>query len=242
MSQISTRELTDKLGAAADILSSKVARLSDDQLREASLLPDWSRGHVVAHLSNMSDAVARQVEFALKGETVAMYDGGQSGRTQAIEMAAGLSAAEHQARLDAALQRVLSDLGGLTEEQWQLPISYRDGVIFDGALALWRELVIHLSDLDVGRGPETWSKEFCLYLITFLAARVPDDTRLVLLPLGLEKITLGSGEHTVSIQGMLTDIAAWLAGRPATLESLRAEDAADSVALPKLLPWPSPKK
>lgn len=242
MSEISTRELTDKLGAAADVFSGKVANLSDDQLREATALPGWSRGHVVVHVTNVSDAVARQVEYALKSESIEFYDGGQGGRTQAIEMAAGLSAAEHQARLDAALQRVLSNLGGLEEEQWTLPISYRDGGIKDGALALWRELVIHLADLDVGRGPETWSKDFCMYLLSFLEARVPEDTRLVLLPLGLEKITLGSGENTVSIQGMLTDITAWLAGREATMGSLRAEAAADSVALPKLLGWPSPKK
>jgi maleylpyruvate isomerase len=114
--------------------------------------------------------------------------------------------------------------------------------VYDGALALWRELVIHLADLNVGRGPETWSKEFCLYLVGFLAARVPGNIRLVLLPLALPTMTLGTGDDTVSVQGMLTDIAAWLAGRTPTLDSLRAEAAADSVDLPELLPWPSAMK
>lgn len=233
--------LLDKLGAAADVLSSKVSALNEEDFRAASMLPGWSRGHVVAHLSNVCEAVARQVTYALKGELIDFYDGGQAGRTQAIEMNAGLAAAEHKARLDAALAKVLSALGELSEQQWQLPSSYRNSTIHEGSLALWRELVIHVSDLGVGRGPEVWSKEFCLYLLTFLADRVPEDTRLVLLPLGLEKITLGSGENTVSIQGMLSDITAWLAGREATMGSLRAEAAADSVALPALLPWPSPK-
>ncbi len=38
---------------------------------------------------------------------------------------------------------------------------------------------------------------------------------------------------------MLTDIAAWLAGREPSLSSLRASAAADDVDLPELLPWPS---
>lgn len=242
MTEISTAQLTDRLGAAADALAGKAAKLSDDDVRAATALPGWTRGHVLAHLANVSDAVARQVEYTLRGETIEFYDGGAGGRTQAIEMAAGHAAAEHRTKLDAALSRVLSALAGLDAEQWKLRISYRDGTVYDGALALWRELVIHLADLDVGRGPETWSKEFCLYLIDFLAARVPEGTRLVLLPLGLPPMTVGHGENTVSVQGMLTDVAAWLAGRTPTMGSLRAEAAADSVDLPELLPWPSALK
>lgn len=239
MTEISTEQLMDRLGAAADALSRKVATMGDDDIRTATELPGWTRGHVLAHVSNVAGAVGRQAEYALRGETIEFYDGGQGGRTQAIEMAAGHSAAEHKANLEAGLQRVLPVLAGLSDEQWKLPISYRDGDIYGGGLALWRELGIHLADLNVGRGPETWSKEFCLYLISFLADRVPADTRLKLLPLGLEPMTLGAGENTVSVQGMLTDMAAWLAGRTPTMGSLRAEAAADSVELPTLLPWPS---
>ncbi len=239
MTEISTAQLTDRLGAAADALAGKAAKLSDDDVRAATELPGWTRGHILAHVANVADAVARQVEYALRGESIEFYDGGMGGRTQAIEMAAGNPAAEHQGKLDAALSRVLSALAGLDDEQWTLRINYRDGTVYDGALALWRELVIHLADLNVGRGPETWSKEFCVYLIEFLASRVPQGIRLVLLPLALPTITVGNGANTVSVQGMLTDIAAWLAGRTPTMDSLRAEAAADSVDLPKLLPWPS---
>ena len=43
----------------------------------------------------------------------------------------------------------------------------------------------------------------------------------------------------IAINGMITDIAAWLAGRTPTLGSLRASADADGVDLPELLPWPS---
>jgi maleylpyruvate isomerase len=102
-------------------------------------------------------------------------------------------------------------------------------------------MVIHLTDLQVGRGPETWSREFCEHLVGFLSPRVPADLRLKLQPIGLPPVTLGSGSRSVSVNGMLTDIAAWLAGRTPTLGSLRAQAAADGVELPALLPWPAPR-
>jgi maleylpyruvate isomerase len=111
--------------------------------------------------------------------------------------------------------------------------------VFDGGLALWRELVIHAADLGTGRGPETWSRPFCEHLFDFLSARVPDGQRFVLQPLGLPDRAIGSGGKTTVISGMLTDIAAWLAGRTPTLGSLRATAAADGVDLPELLPWPA---
>lgn len=240
MTDISNAQLLERLKNAADNVSSKLAGLSDEDVLAATELPGWTRGHVLAHLTHVSNAVARQVEYALNGELVDFYDGGQGGRTQAIEMAAGHGAREHQQALTAGLARALGALGGLSEAQWQLNISYRNGVVRDGALAYWRELVIHLADLQVGRGPETWSKEFCLYLLEFLSPRVPADTHLKLLPLGLAPMTIGTGENAVSISGMLTDIVAWLAGRTPTMGSLRAEAAADSVELPKLLGWPAP--
>jgi maleylpyruvate isomerase len=112
--------------------------------------------------------------------------------------------------------------------------------VFDGGLALWRELTIHATDLGTGRGPETWSRPFCEHLFDFLAARVPEGERFVLQPLGLPGTSIGTpGGRSTAINGMLTDIAAWLAGRTPTLGSLRATAAADGVDLPELLPWPA---
>jgi maleylpyruvate isomerase len=111
--------------------------------------------------------------------------------------------------------------------------------VFDGGLALWRELVIHATDLGTGRGPETWSRQFCEHLFEFLSARVPEGQKFVLQPLGLPPVAIGSGGSSTVVSGMLTDIAAWLAGRTASLGSLRATAAADGVGLPQLLPWPA---
>ncbi len=239
MTEITTSELLAELHKAADAVASTAAKFTDEDVKAPSGLPGWTRGHVLAHLAGISNAMARQLEFAARGATVELYDGGQDGRTKAIEMSAGHNADAHRADLQAGLDRALTAFDSLEgDADWQASIAYRGGVVFDGGLALWRELVIHTADLGAGLGPETWSRKFCEHLFDFLAARVPAGEKLVLQPLGLPPVTLGLGRSTV-ISGMITDIAAWLAGREPSLGSLRATAAADGVDLPDLLPWPA---
>lgn len=232
--------------AAADV-TADAGKLRDEDIKAPSALAGWSKGHVLAHIAGISNAMARQLEYAARGDTIELYDGGMDGRNRAIEMAAGHDAATQRSDLPAALDRVLHAFDALpgvkdsaaNRTGWWAPIAYRGGVVLDGGLALWRELVIHNSDLGTGRGPETWSREFCNHLFDFLSARVPDTMRLVLQPLGLQPVTIGSGEKSIVVSGMVTDIAAWLAGREPSLGSLRASAAADSADLPELLPWPA---
>jgi maleylpyruvate isomerase len=258
MTAITPDTLLAELHKAADALSSQAAKLAEADVPAPSALPGWTRGHVLAHITGISNAMARQLEYAARGETVELYDGGYDGRTKAIEMNAGHALEQHRADLDAALERALRAFDSLEEDtgsdaaggestaadaagagSWRAPISYRGGVVLDGGLALWRELVIHASDLSTGRGPETWSRQFCEHLFTFLAERVPAEQKLVLQPLGMPPVTIGTGGRSTVISGMITDIGAWLAGREPSLGSLRASAAADGVDLPELLPWPS---
>jgi maleylpyruvate isomerase len=246
MTAITPDTLLAELHKAADAVSSLVAILTETDVPAPSALPGWTRGHVLAHIAGISNAMARQLEYAARGETVELYDGGYEGRTKAIEMSAGHALAQHRADLDSALERALRAFDSLNGNAdaagaagWRAPISYRGGVVLDGGLALWRELVIHASDLNTGRGPETWSRPFCEHLFAFLAARVPEEQKLVLQPLGMQPVTIGTGGRSTVISGMVTDIAAWLAGREPSLGSLRASAAADGVDLPELLAWPS---
>lgn len=239
MTAITPEALLAELHKAADVVASQAGKLAEEDVTAPSMLPGWTRGHVLAHLAGISNAMARQLEFARRGEQVELYDGGFEGRTKAIDMAAGHSLEQHRADLAAALERALQAFDSLDAGSWQAPISYRGGVVLDGGFALWRELLIHATDLRTGLGPETWSKPFCQHLFDFLAARVPEGQRFVLQPLGLPPVTIGAGNRSTVISGMLTDIAAWLAGREPSLGSLRASAAADGVDLPDLLPWPS---
>ncbi|WP_120522014.1 maleylpyruvate isomerase family mycothiol-dependent enzyme [Arthrobacter celericrescens] len=244
MTEITPQALLAELHKAAATATSVVAKLDDSAVAAPSELPGWSRGHVLAHLAGIANAMARQLEYAARGETVELYDGGYEGRNRDIELAAGHDAAQHCEAVGTAIARVLAAFDALGEDSsdetgWSAPISYRNGTVFDGGQALWRELTIHTGDLGTGFGPETWSRAFCEHLFRFLEARVPDGIKLVLQPLALPQLTLGSGARSIAVNGMITDIAAWLAGRTPTLGSLRATEAADGVELPELLPWPS---
>ncbi|UTT70982.1 maleylpyruvate isomerase family mycothiol-dependent enzyme [Arthrobacter sp. DNA4] len=239
MTSPSPAALLAELHKAADALTAAVDRIPAGGERDPSTLPGWSRGHLLAHIAGICGALARQVEYGRSGRTVELYDGGVDGRNRAIELAAGHSLEEHREDVAAAVQRALAAFEGLGEDEWQTRIAFRDGVIFDAGLALWRELVIHTADLDTGAGPETWNRAFCSHLFDFLAARVPAESRLVLQPVALPPLTLGTGGSTVVVSGMVTDIAAWLSGRQPSLDSLRATAAGDGTDLPGLLPWPS---
>jgi maleylpyruvate isomerase len=239
MTQITPETLTEELHKAAGTVTRLLAKLDDSSVAEPSELPGWTKGHVLAHLAGISNAMARQLEYAHRGETVELYDGGMDGRNKAIELAAGHSLAKHTEAVNGAVDAAVAAFDSLGPDDWQARIAYRDGIVFDGGLALWRELTIHASDLGLGFGPETWSRPFCEHLIGFLAARVPDSYKFVLQPTGLPQLSIGKGGTSIAVTGMLTDIAAWLAGREPSLGSLRATAAADGVDLPELLPWPA---
>ena len=56
------------LHKASDVVASDVAKLSDEDVKAPSALPGWTRGHVLAHLTGISNAMARQLEYAARGD------------------------------------------------------------------------------------------------------------------------------------------------------------------------------
>jgi maleylpyruvate isomerase len=231
--------LLSEIHTAAAGIHDELERLTDDSVRHSSELPRWTRGHVLAHIAGICRAMARQVEYAQRGEKIELYDGGQPGRDRAIEEAAGAPADEHRERVGSALDRVLAAFDALDPEQWDLPITYRDGVVRDGGYALWRELVIHHSDLGTGCTQQEWTTDFCRHLLDFLEPRVPEgETFLLRTQLG-EELRLGGGADGVVVEGRLQDLAAWLAGREIGRGSVRAEHEGEAVPLPEIGPWPS---
>ncbi|MGG5172223.1 maleylpyruvate isomerase family mycothiol-dependent enzyme [Pseudarthrobacter sp. J1738] len=244
MTQITSEQLCAAVNESASALRKTVAGMVETDVAQPSQLPEWTRGHVLAHLCGVSAAVARQLEFAARGELIDMYDGGQHGRDNAINKAASQSLEKLAKDLNSALDQALAALNNVEESGWDAPVKYRDSTVREVVFALWRELVIHTSDLGLGgvgagRGPETWSKLFCEHLFDFLEARVPAEQRFVIQALGMPPRTLGNGPKSTVISGMVTDLAAWLAGRTPSLGTLRADAAADGVDLPQLMPWPS---
>jgi maleylpyruvate isomerase len=187
--------------------------LTEEAARAPSALPDWTRGHVLTHIEGVGLALARQARYALRGKLIDVYDGGRPTRDAAIEAGHGRSAQQLTAALGTALDEVEASWSAVGPDDWDRPIRYRDGVLLDAGLGWWRELEIHTTDALLGRGTSDWSQEFCTYAVEYLAPRVPDGVRLTLTATdGPWTWTRGSGPP-LAVQGRLTDLAAWLAGR-----------------------------
>lgn len=215
--------------AALAALIDVVRTLPEGAGADASPLDGWTRGHVLSHVANVGAALARQAEYAARGETVAPYDGGRAGRDAAIDAGAGRTSSEHASALEASRTRLAAAWPLPGDPLWEAPVAYRDGILVDVLLAWWREARIHAVDATAGLGAaalgyDSWDEEFCAHLRDFLAVRLPDPE--------------GPGGADLELVGEQRDVAAWLAGRtPAgPVEALR--DGA-AVPLPELGPWPS---
>ncbi|MEU4448527.1 maleylpyruvate isomerase family mycothiol-dependent enzyme [Actinosynnema sp. NPDC050801] len=186
-------------------LAAVIEDLTDEQVAEPSALPGWTRGHVLAHLANVTVAFAGQAEH--EGTKVEPYPGGRPARDAAIEAGAGRSAAEHRAAIADAAARLAKAWEDVRD--WDTPVYYRDGTLTGTAYGVWREVEIHTRDLDLG--PVTWSPEFCDHVIGFLSSRVPDGVRLTL-QAPERRWVVGAGRD-VTLTGSAADLTAWLAGR-----------------------------
>ena len=86
----------DAVVASTHALQHSLESLTDEQCREPSLLPDWTRGHVLTHLARNADALRNLVHWARTGEKTRMYPSREA-RSADIEAGSGRSADELRA-------------------------------------------------------------------------------------------------------------------------------------------------
>jgi maleylpyruvate isomerase len=208
-----------------------VGGLNDQQIAKASALPGWSRGHVLAHLTDNARMFARQAEHALRGQLVATYDGGVDERNAIIGATAGRSAAEHIAELARHTAQLEAAWARADDEDWHRPVMFRKADLAATVWARWREVWVHMVDLELGVRPDDWPEELACHAIDFLLCRLPAGTLVRAQDVG-RQWSAGNETGTMVITGSVRDLAAWLAGRTPTLSPTPAE------GLPALGPWP----
>jgi maleylpyruvate isomerase len=151
----------DGAKAAHGSLMADVEGLDDAMAGAASLLPHWTRAHLLTHLARNADSNTQIFVAAARGEVVPQYPGGPDQRTNDIEAGRGRSAAELVADLAAAIDRLERAWDATTDDAWA---TGRGGSLSRGALALsewvfsrWRETEVHHSDLALGFTWTSWS-------------------------------------------------------------------------------------
>jgi len=152
---------------ATSSLLRTVERFTDRDLEQESLLPGWTRGHVLAHVAQGADAMRNLLVWARTGVPVAAY-ASQQARDTAIETGARQGAGALLAELSASAERFRTEVTRLNERGWRQPVSVLGGAAFPAAQLLDRRLVeveLHHTDLHVGYGPEQWRPAFAEMLL-----------------------------------------------------------------------------
>ncbi|MFI1967607.1 mycothiol maleylpyruvate isomerase [Streptomyces cinnamoneus] len=196
---------------ATDRLLSAVGELDNAAVAEASRLPGWSRGHVLAHLARNADALGN----VLEGRP--MYPSAEARDTD-IERGAPRPLETHLADLRDTAARFLATAAAPAD--WNRTVTLRNGVTDSASRVPFRRLVeveLHHVDLGIGYELEDLAAEFTHREIDFLAQRFSGHPGLPSLrltaPDGGQWHT-GAGEGTaLTVTGPAPDLMGWLAGR-----------------------------
>jgi maleylpyruvate isomerase len=228
---------TDVARATEQLLKS-VETMDDAAVHAPSLLPGWTRGHVITHLARNADSYVNLLTWAFTGiETPQYPDPAQ--RDPDIERGAQRPAAEQLADLRAAGDRFAAAAAEMTPAAWSATVRYTNGMVAKAAHVVWarlREVEVHHVDLDVGYRPQAWSDAFTLHLLHEVVSnfsRSGPPLRVAGDDLDFSAELGGAGADGVTVRGRARELAAWLIGR-STGAALTVDPAG---ALPPVPSW-----
>ncbi|MBF9133519.1 maleylpyruvate isomerase family mycothiol-dependent enzyme [Plantactinospora sp. S1510] len=153
--------LLPEVDRATERLLRTVAELSDTAVGEPSLLPGWTRGHVLTHLARNADSYVNLLTSARTGEDVPQY-ASPAARNDAIAAGAGRSVAVQLADLRASAERLAEAARELPAEGWAAQVRSVRGPRVAATL-VWgrlREVEVHHVDLAVGYRTADWPDAF----------------------------------------------------------------------------------
>ncbi|HEX6355965.1 maleylpyruvate isomerase N-terminal domain-containing protein [Actinophytocola sp.] len=191
---MNSREWTD---SGTKLFHGALDRLSDADLDGPSLLPGWTRKHVVAHVHHNAEALRRLVSWAATGVENRMYAGPEQ-RNAEIETSAQLPAATLRELVVRSAEALAADLDALAPDAWTHLVVTAQGRTVPATEIPWmraREVAVHSVDLDAGVG----------------FADLPEDLTAALVADAIDK---------QRAHGLTAALAAWLTGRTAEAPTL----------------------
>jgi maleylpyruvate isomerase len=201
-----------------DHLLQTVNRLTDDDVRQASLLPGWTRAHVLTHLARNADGLGNVARTAITGEVTPMYASVQD-RDAGIEAGAHRSASELESDVEASADRLLALLADVPPDALQVEVPSGRGPTIRASSLPWvrtREVTYHHVDLGAGYtfadAPDPILRAGLAECPTRLADAAPGASLTVTFADGAsEQLVVGDG--TVTVSGPAHAALAWLTGR-----------------------------
>lgn len=205
------RPLADSAGR---FLATALA-LTDDDLRESSALPGWTRAHVLTHVAQSADSRTGLLRAARAGRVGEQYPSEQA-RADAIEAGAPRAAAVIQADVYRAVQECLSAIREHPRQLWDAPAMWlRQGrrPVRDVVPSLRLELEYHHVDLAAGFQPADWPDDFVASQLPQVSAIMDsraDGPSMTLV--GPATLRVGT-TPPVDVTGPPAAMLAWLSGR-----------------------------
>lgn len=208
-----------------------LGRLVPHEYPGPSLLPGWTRAHVLAHLAGNAEALVNLLTWARTGVETPMYASPEA-RDADIARRAELPPAELEAEVVDAARRLADAVAAMPEQAWDAPVRTAQGRTVPASAVLGmraREVWVHAVDLDAGVEFADVPDEVLADVVdeVFAAWERRGETPALTLFAGDRE--WGSGEPAVA--GSLPAVAAWVSGRTAG-EGLQADE-----PLPVLPRW-----
>jgi maleylpyruvate isomerase len=223
---------TELLDAADRRLVRTVDGFHGDDWTTPSLLPGWSRAHVVAHLALNAEALGRVLRAIVAddargadGALPTMYDSSEQRDSDITELAV-TEPGEIRDRLLAGVTNFKDAVAAVPDDAWsgfaertpgqrRMPTSAVPGMRV-------REVEIHHADLGAGYSPTDWSTTFAILLLNAMSKRAEPAAPFEVRPLDLDDRSWSFGVPSDAdapvavVTGPAADLGWWLTGRPPT--------------------------
>ncbi len=189
--------------------------LTDEQLAGPSLLPGWTRAHVLAHLTLNAEGLAGALAGLVEGRPIPMYSS-QEARDGDIDELAGTEPAALRSRLLGGCTDLADAIAAVPADEAGRSIERVPGgrtfPARDVPGMRLREVEIHHADLGAGYDHTAWSPEFAVQLIDGLQGRAEAAGPFCVRAVDLDREwAYGTGGPVVA--GPAADLAWWLTGR-----------------------------
>lgn len=150
------------LDQETDRLLATVRGFGDDDVRRPSLLPGWTRGHLLTHIARSGDVLRGLAEGVVSGVPATGYASDEA-RNAAINAGADRPAPELAADVAASAAAFRTALLAVPDTAAGERLHLRPGVQFpvhDLPVIRLVEVVLHHTDLDAGYTGQDWTPDF----------------------------------------------------------------------------------
>lgn len=190
--------------------------LSDEDVHAPSLLPGWTRAHVITHLARNADSLTQVLHAAQAGEVGWMYDS-QEQRDADFEAGARLSAAELREDAVASAGRFKEAANELHSANLENPVCRVPGaeqwpVRRVGAMRR-TEIEVHHADLGLWYTAAEWPADFVDHLLKRRKRELESAGIALQLELADRDDVMLVGVGGPVISGTTADVVWWLLGR-----------------------------